>query len=72
MYLPCNEVGLFMCNVTSNVLSSDNLPQQKVEESSQLTSEETKEQAKDPVKKEIKEEHAEQMAAEEKEKMVQY
>ena len=71
LYLPCSDVGLFMCNVISYVLSSDNLPQQKVvEENSQQTSDETKEQAKDPVKKEVKEEHAEQMGAEEKEKMV--
>ena len=61
-----------MCNVIFNLLSSDNLSQQKVEDSSQETSDKAKEQAKDPVKKEVKEEHAEQMAAEETEKRVQW
>jgi len=69
---PYIDAALFMCNVIFNLLSSDNLAQQKLEESSQETIDETKEQAKDPVKKEVKEEHAEQMTAEETEKRVHY
>lgn len=67
-----HDVILCISNGIFNVLASENLAQQKVEERSQETSGETKEQAKDPVQKEVKEEHTEQMAAEETEKRVQH
>ena len=72
LYLSCSDVVLFSCIVIINALFSDNLAQQKVEESPQEKSDEKKEQAKDAVKNEVKEELAEQMAAEETETRVQW
>ena len=67
-----HDVILCISNGIFNVLSSEILAQQKVEERSQETIDETKEQAQDPVQKEVKEEHTDQMAAEETEKRVEY
>ena len=62
----------FKADVFLFFLFSDNLPDQKAEDTSQETGDEGKEQAKDVAKSEVKEEIKEQRPVEEAEKRVKY